>query len=260
VWFLAKKKGLPEWGELVLCRVKRVTPYAAWCMLEEYPEVEGMMHVSEVAGKWVHDIREFVKEGKRYVAKVVKIDYQKSFINLSLKRVSKLDKKEKMDAFKRERRAEKMLEQVAKQLNKTLEQAYEEVGFLLQENFGELFVAFEQANEDPEALAKLGVSKEWSDAMGKVIERTFKEKIFEIKAELELKSYAKDGVERIKEALDNLAKKTGASVKYISAPKYRIEIIAKDPKLAEKNLITGLEEAINEIKQSEGEGTYKLIK
>jgi translation initiation factor 2 subunit 1 len=258
--FLVKKKGLPEWGEFVLCRVKRVTPYAAWCVLIEYPDVEGMVHVSEVAGKWVHNIRDFVKQGKQYVAKVVKIDYQKNFVNLSLKRVSKYDEREKMNDFRREKRSEKMLEHAAKELGKDLGQAYEEVGFLLQKEFGELFAAFEETRKNPGILTKKGVSKEWADAIEKIVKKSFKEKKFKITAELELKSYAKDGVERIKEVLNNLAKGTGANVKYISAPKYRVEVTATDPKVAEKNLIKGLEEAVNHIKQSEGEGSYKLIR
>lgn len=257
---MVNKKGLPEWGEFVLCRVTRVTPYAAWCSLKEYPGADGMIHVSEVAGKWVHNIRDFAREGKEYVAKVVKIDYQKNFVGLSLKRVSKMDKKEKMNAFKRERGAERMLEQAAKQLNKNLEQAYDEVGFLLQEKFGELFAAFEEARDNPDALTRIGISKEWVNVIAKIIEKSFKEKIFKIKAELELKSYASDGIEKIKDVLSNLAKRTGANVKYISAPKYRIEIKTKDPKLAEKNLIEGLEEVVKEIRQFEGEGSYKLIK
>ncbi len=258
--FLVKKKGIPEWGEFVLCRVTRITPYAAWCQLEEYTNAEGMIHVSEVAGKWVHDIRDFVKEGKRYIAKVVRIDRQKNFINLSLKKVTKQDEREKLNAFKREQRAEKMLEQAAKELGKNIEQAYEEVGFLLQEKFGELFAAFEEANEEKDILIKKGISKQWADAISKVIEKSFKEKEILIKAEIELKSYANDGVEKIKEVLSNLSKKTGANVKYISAPKYRVEVKTTDPKNTEKKLRECLEEVVKQIKQFDGEGSYKLIK
>jgi len=256
---LVRRKGMPEWGEFVLCTVHRITPYAAWCKLDEYPGVEGMIHVSEVSGKWVHDIREFVKPNKQYVAKIVRIDYQKNHVNLSLKRVSKFDEKEKMNAFRREQRAEKILEQAAKELGKNLDQAYEEVGFLLQEKFGELFVALEEARKSKEELIKKGIPEQWADIIAKIVEKAFKEKEVAIKAELELRSYAEDGINRIKETLLEL-EKTGAEVKYISAPKYRVELIGKDPKLTEKKLVESLEAAIKKIKQLEGEGSYKLIK
>jgi len=257
---MVKKKGLPEWGELVLCRVEKISPYAAWCKLIEYPNIEGMIHVSEVAGKWVHDIREFVKKNKQYVAKVVKIDYQKNFVNLSLKRVSNYDEKEKMNSFKKEKRGEMMLEHAAKELGKNLDQAYEEVGFLLQERFGDLFSAFEESMKSTDILLKEGVTKEWSEAIRKIAEKAFKKKEVTIKADLEVKSYANDGVEKIKEVLNELSKKSGGKVKYISAPKYRVELKTKDPKTDEKKLKECLEDALKKIKEFEGEGSYKLIK
>ena len=258
---MVKRKGLPEWSELVLVTVERITPYAAWCKLIEYPEVnEGMIHVSEVAGKWIHDIRDFVKIKKQYVAKVIKIDYQKNSVNLSLKRVTPVDEREKMNTFRIEKRAEKMLEQAAKELGKNVGQVYEEIGFLLQEKFGEISVAFEESRKSKDELTKKGVPEEWAEVIAKIAEASFQEKETEIKAELELKSYAKDGVEKIKEVLSNLAKNTGAVVKYISAPKYRIEVKGKEPKILEKKLVQELEAAVKQIEKFDGEGKYKLLK
>jgi translation initiation factor 2 subunit 1 len=227
--------------------------------LEEYPAAEGMIHVSEVSGKWVHDIREFVKLNKQCIAKVVKIDYQKNFVNLSLKRVSKQEEKEKMNVFRREQRAEKMLEQVAREFGKSLEQAYEEIGFLLQDKFGELFVAFEEARKGSDYLIKKGVPEQWATALVKTAEASFQEKEVVIKADVELKSFASDGIVKVKEVLSSL-QNNGIAVKYISAPKYRVELSGKDPKATEKKMVEGLEAAVKQIKSLEGEGSYKLIK
>jgi len=256
---MVKRKGLPEWGEFVLVIINRITPYAAWCSLQEYPDVEGMIHVSEVSGKWVHDIRDFVKINKQYVAKVVKIDYQKNSVNLSLKRVSERDEKEKINSFKKEQRAEKMLEHAATELGKTLDQAYEEVGFLLQEKFGELSVAFEEARKSKESLAKVGIPNEWIEAIAKIAESSFQEKEFIIKADLELKSYSGNGVEEIKDILAAI-EKIGAVVKYISAPIYRVEVRGKDAKALEKKLVESLENSVGKIEKSGGEGSFKLLK
>jgi len=252
--YLVKRKGLPEQRELVLCTVTRVTPFAAWCKLDEYPDVEGMIHISEVAGKWVYDIREFAKEAKQYVAKVMRIDEQKRFVNLSLKRVSKREEKEKINSYRKEQRAENVLEQAAKELNKTVDQAYEEVGFLLQEKFGEFSVAFEEARKSKEVLEIL--PKEWVDVLFDIIQKTFKEKEINLKVELELRSYAKNGIDKIKEALKNL-EEAGTTVKYISAPKYRVELKTINPKATEKNLRKILDESIEKF---EGEGDYRFIK
>ena len=257
---MVKRKEMPDWGEFVLCTVERITPYAAWCRMDEYPGIEGMIHVSEVSGKWVHDIREFVKPNKQYVAKVVKIDYQKNAVNLSLKRVTKFDEREKTNAFRRNQRAEKMLEMAGREMGKSVEQAHEEVGYLIQEKFGELFVAFQDAAQDPQVLVKAGVPEKWVAAISKILEKSFQEKEMSIKTEVELRSYSKNGLAEIKKILGEIEKETGASIRYISAPKYRLEVSTKDPKKTEKKLKETLEKVVSKMVNIDGEGSYKFIK
>ena len=252
------RKGLPSTAELVLVTVHRITPYAAWCKLDEY-NAEGMIHISEVVGKWIHDIREFVKINKQYVAKVVRIDEQKNLVNLSLKRVSRHDQKAKINEFRKEQRAEKILEQVGKELNKSLKQAYEEVGFLLEEKFGGLFTAFEEIRKSKEVLQKIGISKNWIGALSNVVERSFKEKEVVLKVELELRSYAEDGIERIKKLLSNFDA-DGIEIAYISAPRYRLELKTTDPKNAEKNLREKLEDMVKASKTADVESSYRFVK
>lgn len=262
---MALKRGLPKWGELVLCRVRRITPYAAWCELEEYVDesgrpVEGMIHVSEVAGKWVRDIRDFVKINKQYVAKIVRVDYQKRHLNLSLKRVSKYDKQEKMNAFKNEKRADRMLEQLAKKVGASVEEAYEKVGYPLQERYDNIFSAFESANDDPAVLREAGVPQKWIEALQEIFAKSFKKKEIVLKAELRLTTIASDGVNKIKSILGELSKTTGSVVTYISAPIYRVELKTKEPKEGEKKLRKAMDAAIEKIKSAEGEGSYEFVK
>lgn len=259
-----KKQGLPKWGELVFCTITRITPFAAWCTLDEYEyegqPVEGMIHISEVAGKRVKDIRDFVKPNRQYVTKVVRINYQKGHINLSIKRVSKYDKRQKVESFRKGKRAENILERAAKGLNKTLDQAYEDVGHKLQEQFGDMFSAFEQENESPGTLAEAGISKKWIDALTEIIKVNFKKKKVTIKAKLQVSSTEPDGVEHVRKVLSNLEKETEAAVTYISAPTYRIQVETLDPKTAEKDLKLALDKAMEQIKKAGGEGRYKIIK
>lgn len=255
---MVKRKGLPEWGELVVCSVKRITPFAAWVELNEYPEVDGMIHISEVAGKWIYDIRDYVKLNKQYVAKVIRIDYQKNFVNLSLKRVSKRDEKKKLNEFRKEQRAEKILEQAAKLIGKTLDQAYEEIGFEIQEKFGSLYDFFENIRKSEKHFSKLKISKKWKNALIETVKKCLKEKIVKITAELELRCFESDGIERIKSVLLDLEKK-GLDVKYVSAPRYRIEIKTTDPKEMEKKLIADLEEFVKKAKNLQIQASYKLL-
>jgi len=237
---MVKKKGLPNLQELVVVKITEVTQFAAWCDLLEY-DAKGMIPISEAAGKWIFDVREIVKEGEIRVAKVIKVEEDKNLVHLSLKRVSKIDEKEKMNEFRKEERGEKLLEMAAKSIGKTLEQGYEEVGHLLQEKFGSLYDAIINIKKISNKLEKLNVSKEWIDAITEIVEKSVKEKEVEFKFELEVRSLEPNGIEIIKSVLKEVEEKTGGKVRYLSAPVYRLEFKTKDPKKDEKKILSTLE-------------------
>lgn len=62
------------------------------------------------------------------------VDRKKGYIDLSLRRVTDAQRKNKMQEWKRAQKAEKLLELMAKEVGKSLDEAYEEVGFKLEEN------------------------------------------------------------------------------------------------------------------------------
>ena len=129
---MVKRRGLPQPGELVIVKISKINPHSAFAYLEEYG-TEGMIHISEVSSGWVKAIRNFVKVGQTGVAKVMRIE--DNHISLSLKRVDRNQENNKTKEYRLNQRAEKMLHMVAEAMKKTLDKAYEEVGFLLQENF-----------------------------------------------------------------------------------------------------------------------------
>jgi translation initiation factor 2 alpha subunit (eIF-2alpha) len=72
-----------------------------------------------------------------------------------------------------------------------------------------------------------------------------------------VKFYTGDGVEKIKEFMSNLINKYGLNIKYISAPKYSVEIESDNPKLAQKELVKQLTNAIANVK--DGEAEFKIV-
>ncbi len=256
---MVKRSGFPEPSELVICTIEKVSQNAAWCRLDEYGKLEGMIHVSESAGKWVYNIKDVVKVGKQYVAKVMKVSGNGREIDLSLKRVNRFDEKKKFIQYRKEQHAENILSHVAKSLGKNLEETYEEVGFKLQENFGELSTAFEELKEHPELLDKMEIKGAWKDSLKEVIKRIFVEKKTLLKAEVGVKNYGPDGINIIKSCLSDLEKE-GFVVKYISAPKYVLEVETTDPKKTEKLMVGKLEFWGKEMREKDGELSYKLLK
>jgi len=254
---MVKRQGFPEFGEIVIVTVNQITPYSAMCKLEEYPGKEGMIHISEVSGKWVRDIKKFVKPNKTYVVRVMNVDESKGHIALSLKRVSKIDRTRKMQDYKREQKAEKILEKIAKEQKITLDKVYEEIGFKLQEEFGEIFKALDIASKSPEMLENKGIQPKWIKIIHEIAKENIQRKKIKIKAELDIKSYSGEGIDQIKNFLTNLTNKYGVNIKYISAPKYSVEIVSENPKMAKKELKENLNAAISNLKECEV--SFKII-
>jgi len=266
---MAKKKGVPRWNELVLCTVTRVTPFAAWCTLDEWetPDgkpVEGMIHISEVAGKWVKDIRKFVKQGKQYITRVVRIDREKGFINLSIKRVSKFDQREKTETDRKNKRITGMLMQIARRVGKDKVEKDAEDAIIPKldalNRFDDAYEALEQTADDPSIADEAGIEQPWKDALMEVLRKNFQDKEVEIKAVVEMSSTAADGVKQVVGVLAALEKESGAIVKYISAPRYMVQVKTKTPKEGKRKLEESLSAAVKEMEGLGGRASYEIAK
>jgi len=247
-----KKSGSPERNDLVICRILKIYPNSALAKLIEY-DVNGMIHVSEVASRWVRNIREFLKENQYIVCRVIKIEGND--IALSVKRVQKEDSSSRLNEFKREKKAEKMLELAAAKLNKTLDDAYREVGFKLQDEIGSLTKSFEVAIKNPELLKQKGIPKNWCDAIIDIAQKGYTEKNFEVVGKLKLICYRPDGVEVIKSILSKIENEN-IEVRYIAASDYVIIGRGKNIKQLHSMIENTVETAVKDIKKQDGEYTF----
>ena len=93
---LFKKQDFPEESELVLCTVTSVQYHSVFVELDEYSK-NGMIHISEVSPGRIRNIRDFVKEGKKIVCKVLRINREKGYIELSIRRDNETEKSRKID-------------------------------------------------------------------------------------------------------------------------------------------------------------------
>lgn len=233
---MIRKKGFPERGELVVCRISRINPHSAFAVLEEYG-AEGMIHISEVSRGWVRDIRKFIRLNDLVVAKVVDTDGE-SRISLSLKRVSKSDENRKMRSYRLEQRAEKLL-QLAAQAAKAGRQESEKMADKLQEGFGSLYEGFLAALQKPDLLAKKGIPDAWISALKEIAEKSIEQKEFEFRAKLSVKTFKPDGIYIIKNILAE-AEKLHLSVHYLAAPSYLVKYTSKNAKKGEREFLEKL--------------------
>ncbi len=236
----------------MIVRISKVNPNSAFAYMEEYG-AEGMIHISEVSSGWVRDIRQFVKTGQTAVAKVTRVDG--SHISLSLKRVDKKQENNKTKEYRLNQRAEKMLQLAAEALKKTLEKAYEEVGFDLQENFGSLYEGFRISIQNPQQLRDRGVPEKWIEQMRVVAEKSIVQKEFMFKARLYVKTYKKGGVSIIKDVLKE-AEKSGLQIRYIAAPEYLVNYRSMNAKKGGKEFV----EKLNNIRSKDAEISFEVVK
>jgi len=253
---LDNKNGLPEVGETVVCKVKQVLGYGAFVELVEYGNKKGFVHVSQVASRWVKNIRNYVKEGQIRAAKVLSINTGRGQIDLSFNKVSSHAQRARIEEWKQLKRSKKLLEILAEGQGKTFEQAWDLVANPLLEIYDSLGEAFQNIALLGAEAAE-GVPKEWLKPLVDLIKKSVPvpEKI--LKGVLSVKLVDPKGVDLIKEILLNVEKNNDVKIFYSGGGKYNVKATAPDFKSAEKILTAASEAAIEAIKKAGGESKFK---
>src|SRR3989344_2944200 len=198
-----KKNKIPEIGEIVICTVKKILPHAIFVDLDEYGN-EAMIHISEVAPGRIRNIRDFVREGKKVICRVLNLDKTKGYIDLSLRRVTQVQRTTKNNQYKQEQKSEKILEDAAKSLKTDLKAIYEKAGYKIVEKYGSLANCFNEIVNNNLDLKTLDIEKNVADRIMEVVREKVKPPEVEISGLLKLESDAPDGIEIIKKSLSQV--------------------------------------------------------
>ncbi|MEM2208312.1 MAG: translation initiation factor IF-2 subunit alpha [Sulfolobales archaeon] len=260
-----RKEILPSINELCVATVDKVFDLGAYVKLDEYGNLEAYLPWNEVSSKWVKNIREVIREGQKVVVKVIRVDRKKNQVDVSLKRVAEVERRRKLREWKRVNRAEKILEIVAKKLGKSLEEAYSRVWWKLEEFYGDVLSAFEDASVMGDSvLRSAGVPDEWVSGLMEEIPKHIKPKHVRIDCRLVLTTYESDGIYRIKELLKLLDEDVGDDVRVRvyseGAPRYRIELVGTDYKVLESKLAELVKRAENLSKKFNVSFSFERVK
>ncbi len=214
---------LPEPNELVMVRITKIMPHGAYCNLQEYG-LDAYLPISEIASGWIKNIHGVIKEGQKEVAKVIFVDKQKRAIDVSFKKVTAGEKKNKLEEYNLEIRAEGLFakalagskseqkkDEIIKEIAKS-EQTYRDL-------VNDIF-------EKKDPLSDFS-DKNFKDALYDIVFKNIKPKKFIVSYVLELNA-ADPGsdVSIIKEALSAIERE-GVEVLYLGAPRYRL--VAEGP-------------------------------
>lgn len=256
-----KKKEYPEIGEFVIATAVRLQEHGVYVNLDEYGK-NGYIPIGEVASTWVKNIKDFVKEGQKLVLKVIRIDEKKGHIDLSLRKVTEREKKEKLIQWKKAKKAEKILEMASKKLGKNFQEAITTVGIPLEEKYGELYLALEQlVQRGPKALVEAGIEEGWANALYEISKDHIEAPMVQITGEVKMSSNRPEGIEDIKKALMEGIKAVNPKVAKVEiytlgAPRYRIEVSAKDYRMAEEQMKFAADAIMNSFKKSGGTAEF----
>ncbi|AAY80617.1 translation initiation factor IF-2 subunit alpha [Sulfolobus acidocaldarius] len=254
----------PSDGEVLVATVKQIFDYGSYVYLDEYSNLQAFLPWSEISSRWVKNIRDVLKEDRKIVVKVIRIDRKKGTVDVSLKKVTEDEKKKKMMLWKKTQRVDKILEIVSQKLGKKEDEAWRDIAFKLEEKYGNAFDSLLKAYKEGDKILKdAGVPDIWIKPLMEEIGKHIEEKKVKASDVISLRTIDPGGVEKIKKVIDTAVEKIDdldveVKIYTIGAPRYRIDVIGTDQKLV-SNALQELINLIKEISQHENV-TFSVVK
>ncbi len=264
---MSTPEDFPEVDDLVLGTITSIMPHGVYIELEDHPGIQAYCHISEISGTWIRNIRNFVRLGQKVVAKVIRSMPEKNQLDVSIRRVPQELRRKKIQEYKRERNAYNLLRHAAQRNNIDPDQFIKETIPKLKEYFGNVYDALERSLEEgPAVFEEAGISSEYARFLHEIAKENIKISTVQIAGVMGLRSYTWNGVERVRDAL--LAAKRVAEddsevsieLYTIGAPRYRIEIEARDYQKAEAILQKALKATEKYCKENEVEFVFERDK
>ena len=256
-----KYSGWPDSGELVVGRVDEIEDFGVFVDLQEYEDKRGLCHISEVASGWIKNVRDHVSEGQTVVAKALDVDQDAQQIDLSIKDVNDHQRKDKIQEWKNEQKADNwMLLAFGEDID---DETYAAIANELLAGFGSMYDGFEQAAiHGEEALEETDLSDEEIESLVETARENVSVPYVNVTGYVTLECPSGDGVDVIKESLQaaegngNIPDEVDLEVTYVGSPEYRIQVQAPDYKTAESQLEESADRAIAAVGEHGGTGRY----
>jgi len=259
----------PREGAFIMGRVVDIQHQYIYVDLPDFdglPSEEcarGMIHISEISSRWVKNVRSVVRINQRIVLRVVKVVPDKGQIDLSLRRVNSAQKALIVKEHKYANKYENLLQFLTETegIDISMRKAYELIGWPIKEQFDFYQEAVEALKEEgKEILDELeNIPEDIKQAFLKVVDENVEISTVNIIGKLKLVNTSGDGIEKIKDTLNEVINIIGdptdtrkLTLSYIGAPFYRLEIISKDYLDAESILSDTLDVLENVTLQNNG--------
>lgn len=251
---------LPEEGEIVIATVTQVTGHGAYVTLDEYNNMTGFLHISEIATGWIRNIERYIRPKQKAVLKVIKVNKVRGEVDTSLKQVSGEERKSKLIEVKKNDKAATFLDFIKSKLKLT-DETVKEIEDVLLQKYDYLYDVFEAVSRKGlDAIQNINLSPEVKNAIEEASKR-IPIPVVEISGIMEIILKKPNGIEIIKSTLANAEGSKGSAnstITYIGAPRYRIVVTAENFKVAEKFMNNTVEKLRANIEKQHG--TFNFVR
>ncbi|CAD8104703.1 unnamed protein product [Paramecium sonneborni] len=247
----------PKENDLVVVEVVEVQENASYVELLEYDRIRGMIPPNETTRALKGGIQKALKIGKIQVVRVLRVDEDQGYIDLSKKKVAKDEEQMSLQKFADGKMIHSIMRAIAEKCNLNIQELYKTIVWPLQENKLNVSVLqiFKNSLQDQKHLSKLNLPNQIQVKLMEEIERRLKPEPVTIKTEFDLISHDYAGCLIIKEALIAGTKKSTEECKLQfeirASPSYtgRTTTISRDGVKIMKEALTEIE---NVMKKYQG--------
>ncbi len=244
----------PKVGELLVVEIAKITKFGAYCRLVEYNNIEAFMPIKEVSSGWIKNIHEFIHQGQKVVCKVIFIDKYKNTIDISLKKVTPKESKERIGRYNMENRLHGLIQQAIKVagLQSEKDAIFAKIGSGFP-SYAEFVIS---ATENADSYASIDIPKKLKEVLIDTIKANMKEKKHEVSYIATISTQnTKSGIEDLRKLFTKVTSE-GVDVGYISAPKYRFHASGTSYVEAEAKI----KKAVDTIKEFSKDMIYQVEK
>jgi translation initiation factor 2 subunit 1 len=245
---------LPEEGEIIIATVRQVTRHGVYVTLDEYNNMTGFLHISEIATGWIRNIERYVRPKLKAVLKIIRVNKVRGEVDTSLKHVSGEERKSKLIEVKKSDKANVFLNFINSKLNLSDKNIQEMEDRMLQK-YGYVYDAFEAVSRKGlDAIQNIELSSEIKNAIEDA-SKPIPIPLVDISGIMDITSKKPEGIEVIKNTLANAeGNKGGASttITYIGPPRYRVVGNAENFKVAKRLMNNTIEKTRDNIEKQHG--------
>lgn len=243
----------PKLDDIVMVIIDRISDAGYYVLLPEYNNIEGFITFGEISRHNSNYRPRNICNGQQRAAIVLRIDENKKYIDLSIKRVLPHDSDKCFRKYTRAKIVNDIVKQIVEKTNKTMQEFYEKYIWTLTKKYGDPYDAFKLILTEPDtvfdAIGIFDVSER--NDVSDLIVQMMKQRNVKAYAEIDLMCFETgiDGIKKILssgEITNSRPQKFGncicnVIIQYIGSPTYSLYTISIDRQFALQTLDKSIE-------------------